>query len=388
MKKSLIALAVLSASTVAFAASNVTLYGKIDTGVAVTKVKGSDTKVALDSGWNSGSRYGIKGVEDLGNGNSVGFILENGFNSDTGVNGQSYTGGFSRESKLFVQGNWGQLGIGRLGSLAGGAQTNNILQGWVFGTSYNDQGSWTKFGKGWSRLNNAVAYVSPSFGGVTIHAMYSNGLVDDANKWSENRHYYGLGLKYAGGPANASLIFEAVDGKGTAEKGAKLGDYYNKYAKLLGYSTLISKDLITEANKYTANFEQLKTAYGITAGGSYNFGVATLYGIYQYAWQDNMYNQHAFGLSVGAPVAGGTAKFGARYLIGELDGHAKDIAKLLDVDSKYRALNIDAAYEYPLSKRTTLYGFAGWSDGAKGYKDVKVGQFNGWSVAAGLVHSF
>ena len=54
MKKSLIALAVLGASSVAFAASNVTLYGIIDTGVLVQKAKHQDTTVGLNSGFVSG----------------------------------------------------------------------------------------------------------------------------------------------------------------------------------------------------------------------------------------------------------------------------------------------------------------------------------------------
>ncbi len=111
-------------------------------------------------------------------------------------------------------------------------------------------------------------------------------------------------------------------------------------------------------------------------------------GIYQYAWESEMYSQHAFGLSASAPLAGGTAKLGARYLLGKLDGDAKNVAKALDADTKYRAWNIDAGYTYPLSKRTYFYGFAGYSDGAKLYKDVKNGKFNGWSVGTGLVHKF
>ena len=58
----------------------------------------------------------------------------------------------------------------------------------------------------------------PSFGGFTVHAMYSNGTEDDANKWSDNRHYYGLGLKYADKAATAALIFEALDGKALEAK--------------------------------------------------------------------------------------------------------------------------------------------------------------------------
>ena len=68
MKKTLIAAAVMAASGIAFAASNVTLYGVIETGVVVQKAKHHDTNVAMVSGFDSGSRWGIRGVEDLGNG--------------------------------------------------------------------------------------------------------------------------------------------------------------------------------------------------------------------------------------------------------------------------------------------------------------------------------
>ena len=44
------------------------------------------------------------------------------------------------------------------------------------------------------RVSNAIAYVSPSFAGLTVHAMYSNGVDADTNKWYD--HYYGLGLAY------------------------------------------------------------------------------------------------------------------------------------------------------------------------------------------------
>ena len=136
MKKTLIAAAVMAASGVAFAASNVTLYGVLEEGVVVQKGKHFDTNVQLKSGFVAGNRWGIKGVEELGNGYAVGFILENGFNSDDGTNGQKYSGGFSRETKLYINGGFGQIGFGRLGSLANGAQSNSILSGWALGTSY------------------------------------------------------------------------------------------------------------------------------------------------------------------------------------------------------------------------------------------------------------
>ena len=389
MKKTLIAAAVMATSGIAFAASNVTLYGVIEEGVLLEKAKHADTTVQLRSGFDQGSRWGIKGVEDLGNGYSVGFILEQGFSADDGnvANaGNGTTSGFTREAFMYVNGDFGKFGAGRTGTLASGAQSNHILTGWALGTGLG-LSSWTSaIGTSFSRTNNSVVYATPVFSGFSVHAMYSNGTEDDANKWSDNRHYYGLGLKYADKAATAALIFEALDGKGTGGE-KKLGTGLNTYLKTLGLD-LIKGDDLTTMDKRTAEFKDRKTAYSVTAGGTYNFGVVTAMGIYQYAWESEMYSQHAFGLSASAPLAGGTAKLGARYLLGKLDGDAKNVAKALDADTKYRAWNIDAGYTYPLSKRTYFYSFAGYSDGAKLYKDVENGKFNGWSVGTGLVHKF
>ena len=98
MKKTLIAMGVLGAfSSLAFAASNVTLYGIIEEGVIVQKAKHGDNKVELNSDFGQGSRWGIKGVEDLGNG---------------------YSAGFDRESFLYVKGGFGSFGFGRTGALS------------------------------------------------------------------------------------------------------------------------------------------------------------------------------------------------------------------------------------------------------------------------------
>lgn len=68
MKKSLIMSALLCAFSVpaAYAQSNVTLYGVVDGAIAVSKVKGGDTRIGFDNGIWAGSRFGIRGTEDLG----------------------------------------------------------------------------------------------------------------------------------------------------------------------------------------------------------------------------------------------------------------------------------------------------------------------------------
>ena len=69
-------------------AANVNIYGVIDTGFAYnhTSVTGQDSTSSfqMKSGQTMGSRWGLRGTEDLGSGYTIGFTLESGFNSDTG----------------------------------------------------------------------------------------------------------------------------------------------------------------------------------------------------------------------------------------------------------------------------------------------------------------
>ena len=96
MKKTFVAVAVLGAFAGSAMAADVTLYGKIDLGLQYQHLDNGTTttdQFKETSGQNSGSRFGLKGTEDLGNGYKVGFVLENGFSGDTGA--------FSTDGKLF-----------------------------------------------------------------------------------------------------------------------------------------------------------------------------------------------------------------------------------------------------------------------------------------------
>ena len=354
MKKTLIAMGVLGAfSSLAFAASNVTLYGIIEEGVIVQKAKHGDNKVELNSGFGQGSRWGIKGVEDLGNGYSAGFVLEQGFNAD---NGNEATSGkaFNRESFLYVKGGFGSFGFGRTGALSF-AQTQAILTGWAFGTSYG-AGSWqSAIANNFSRMDNVLSYATPSFNGFTGHVMYSNGLTSDSEKWSDNNHYYGIGVKYQANAIRSSLIFEAADNKGSA---------------VVGDATAKKKPI-----------------YVINYGFEYNLGSWTPMFAYQFAHQDHGRRTHMFGLSASAQVAGGKAMLGARYLFGK-DEATKVGANKVKVDGDVRAWTIGAAYEYPLSKRTAVKAYAGYADSGKEWKEVEDVAYNGYQVYLGLRHAF
>src|SRR6185312_3429968 len=84
MKKSLLALAVLTAITgAASAQSSVTLYGKVDLGLVLDSGNNAGKSVRVSSGVTGGSRIGFKGVEDLGGGMKAAFQLETGYCADS-----------------------------------------------------------------------------------------------------------------------------------------------------------------------------------------------------------------------------------------------------------------------------------------------------------------
>ena len=68
-------------------AAQVQMYGILDTGINIQKIGKGDTTYTMESGQRSGSRVGIKGSEKISEDLEVGFVLENGFDTDTGALG-------------------------------------------------------------------------------------------------------------------------------------------------------------------------------------------------------------------------------------------------------------------------------------------------------------
>ncbi|GAA5232813.1 porin [Verticiella sediminum] len=99
----------------AHAQSSVTLYGIVDVSLeaynnAPDGAGGSKTTTGMRSGGLSGSRWGLRGSEDLGNGMKAIFQLESGFNLGTG-NGDGRM--FQRTAMAGIQAPWGKLTFGR-----------------------------------------------------------------------------------------------------------------------------------------------------------------------------------------------------------------------------------------------------------------------------------
>ncbi|WP_304856097.1 porin [uncultured Parasutterella sp.] len=352
MKKSLIMSALLCALSVpaAYAQSNVTLYGVIDGAIAVSKVKGGDTRIDFDNGIWAGSRFGIRGTEDLGSGYSIGFILEQGFKTFSGE-AMNSSKAFARQSTLSITAPFGEAAFGRTGGLSSDCGTYTILHGSSLWTSYYNNGNIYGTFILSDRYDNMAVYKTPSFNGSTVTLMYSNGIGGDSEKWFRNDHYYGVGYEYAAGKTLFSAIWEMYDNKTSGYKASNV----------------------------------------FTVGGSYDFGWATLYGAYQYANHSSRLsdyvrpdsmgkdgaNQHGFSASIGIPAAGGTAKLQGNYGIGKIKGAE---------DDDYRLWSVATAYEYPISKRTLFYTYAGNGRGKKAVSSVD--NYNSWTISIGLSHNF
>ena len=163
--------ALCAASTAAFAQSSVTLYGIIDTGVEyVSHANAAGDRVFRMPAVTGElpSRWGLRGVEDLGGGYSAVFTLENGFNTRGGDLGQ---GGrlFGRQAFVGVKSPYGTLAFGRQYTM-----TYLALMGAdIIGPDIYGLGSLDAYVPN-ARADNSVTYLG-TYSGVTLGASYSFG---------------------------------------------------------------------------------------------------------------------------------------------------------------------------------------------------------------------
>lgn len=199
MKKSLIALAVVAASGAAMAQSSVTVFGRVDASLGASKntVTGVSTTQLFNgsAGGLTGSRWGLRGTEDLGGGLKAVFNIENRFNVDTGTD----TTGFTGNAYLGLEGGFGALHLGRTYTAFDGVKAISV------GSSVFDSAFTPNAVTGYQvRADNGVKYVSPSFGGVTLAA--SASLREDKSINAEN--ITSLSAVYSAGPLRAGVAFE------------------------------------------------------------------------------------------------------------------------------------------------------------------------------------
>lgn len=395
MKKTLAAVAVLGAFAGSALAADVQLYGIVDLGVGYNHVdadglgKDSDS-FGMKSGQASGSRWGIKGTEDLGNGLTVGFILENGFTADDGVDSEPM---FNRESSLFIEGGFGKFAMGRIGSINNG-QSSWAKVGMIsaFGTSdwggYSAQvGNIMATAGQW---DNMIAYETPSFAGFKLYAQYSMGkkVTDTYNDGtydfettfgeeneSTSDRYYAIGATYNNGPFAG---YFAVDS--------------------MNYSSASATDPDGDLA-----FHDTDDSLTVTLGGSYDFEVVKVYLGAQYFDEvkldtmggvikavkapgyNTMVKGYAVSLSADAPLWGGKGMIGFGYT--DAESADSEISTEADVDLQRYVVSL--GYDYSFSKRTDVYAVASWMmDSYENKAEAKDGDPSACTLYVGLRHRF
>lgn len=309
MKKTLIALAVLASSGAAMAQSTFTLYGIADANLE--RIKGSSTINRVSSGGLQGSRFGLKGSEDLGGGLKGVFQIENGFNIDTGSQAQ---GGrlFGRQAYVGLEGAFGSARVGRQYTPIGNVSDIVGTKGYDVLTLANTIGA-----NGGYRADNAITYKTPVFSGFTAEAQYTTN-IDGSETNSGTSPKQGRGYSFSGvysqGPIRAAIGYIALDDVNSAVADAQkrnemvlVAGYDLGVANLTGYyvNTEVGTAAVKAANKMKV--------YGLSA--AFPFGALTV----------------TPGIGIAKDVNGSNAA-------------AADDATLLTLQAKY-----------DLSKRTALY---------------------------------
>ncbi len=197
--------------------SQVTLYGVVDANVQV--LDGAATTTRVQSGGLNGSRFGLRGSEDLGGGLRAFFTLESGINLDNGTNGQNAFWG--RQAFVGLATPYGKVSLGRqYGSLYNLSSDFSQFSNNGFGAStaliggFNGyepvrggDGSATSNG-GPTRINNSIKFESQNYSGFSAGALWGMGEVAGDTKGNRVADIYG---RYTQGGFDAQISF--VDDK-------------------------------------------------------------------------------------------------------------------------------------------------------------------------------
>ncbi|TDN70005.1 porin [Paraburkholderia sp. BL10I2N1] len=344
-EKWLIAVCVGGCVGVAHAQSSVTLYGVFDQGVlAVTNVHGAHVYQS-SGGWLSGSRWGLRGAEDLGGGAQAIFVLENGFDGSTGAALQGARQ-FGRQAYVGLSNSYGKLTFGRqydmvVDHLAVTGMTAEIWGG-AFACSPGDVDNLCNS----RRMDNSVKYSSPSFGGFSFGSAYSFGGVPGELSRSS---IWTAGADYSNGSLTGGVGYFNVNSPNTASYGgAAVSGTANTFTNGMSSSPVIS------------GFASANRQETLAAGVNYTIGSSTFGASYTYTRFDGL---GTFAVA-GTPVLNGTAKVQnaeARYfiyvtpfLVTGIAFHYTAVGAAGSIaGARYRQL--DLGVNYYLSKRTTLY---------------------------------
>lgn len=333
----LLAALLLGLGGLAQAQSSVTVFGIVDAGVQSLK-NGDKTLRLLSTDGQQSSRFGLRGVEDLGGELKAGFHLEGALNPDTGTADSNRFWG-RRATVSLISESAGEVRLGRDFT----PTFWSISRFNVFGTNgvggannliYGFDGS-SSSAKTIVRSDNSVGYFLPEkLGGVYGQAMVAAGEGSDGK-------YLGLRLGYAAGPFDVAAALSETD-----NPGGKKFKVYN-------------------------------------LGASYKIGDAQLMGLYHVS-KEGAREQANYVL--GATYKIGAGQLRASYVHSENSGDLKK--------GDYSGNLFAVGYRHNLSKRTSLYSTISRVDNSdkgsfviRGGSAVQAGQ-SSTGIEAGITHSF
>ena len=391
-KKSSFVMALMVAVGSAQAAS-VEVYGTVDTGLLYTH-ESSDSKVnneknhesadnwGVASGTNTASVIGIRGMENISDDLSVGFVLENSFNSDDGSFAEENTL-FDKEAQLFVTSSFGTVSLGRMGALTAGEGTYDIfmVNGDAMDGGYADYigaGYWMDRGI----YDNMISFQSPEFAGITAFAQYSFGTSgDDMVPSRDKERYAALGATFSAGNFSAVAVVDtmmknrqtvtgydkAIDDAMAFSIGANydmgfmkpfIGFQYGQHEQMIGGVPVVETD---ETESYVGDLD----GYAVAVGSAF-------------------------------PIWGGELQVSVYYADGDgkAYGYDQDETQSPEVSKmNVKRYGVALFHNYELSKRTSLYAGIGYD-----YQEYDESYVNSSEkehfeqdsvqVGVGLVHNF
>lgn len=231
MKKSLLALAVLSAfAGAASAQSSVTLSGGID--AAIQRVNGDWN---MSTGNSGRTNFTLSGREDLGGGMAAFFAMNYRFNQGTGQSTTTSTASsFWRQTWIGLSGGFGDVRLGRM--LPALQELNGGYDPFGTETVGSTHSGGLRAGlAGNARINNAIYYRSPSLGGLQVHANIAAGDQQKVTSgaFTSGERPVGLAAQYAAGPLKVAVAYD----KNASDEKTK--GVYGSFA--LGATTLMAQ---------------------------------------------------------------------------------------------------------------------------------------------------
>ncbi|WP_407972479.1 porin [Burkholderia pyrrocinia] len=194
-RKSVALFSLLGVAMSAHAQSSVTLYGLIDTSLMYTNNQKGGTNYQMSSGVLSGSRWGLKGSEDLGGGLKAIFQLENGFSGTTGALGQNGRE-FGRAAWMGLATQYGAVTLGRQNEpsadFVGPLVASNQWAGGIGAHPGDTDNLYVN-----ARISTSIKFISRDYAGFRIGGLFSLG--GTPGNFNNNR-IWSIAAGYTRGP--------------------------------------------------------------------------------------------------------------------------------------------------------------------------------------------